>query len=57
MAKDVDKSKEPWSEREYRGRTSLNVFEAAGLTNKQAAIGTIAVIGGLALVIYLLNKR
>jgi hypothetical protein len=54
MANDKEKK---WSEKPYRGRTSLNVFEAAGLTNKQAAIGTVAVIGGLALVIYLLNKK
>jgi hypothetical protein len=46
-----------WSEKAYRGRTSLNLMEALGLTNKQAAIGTIAVVGGLALLIYVLSKR
>jgi hypothetical protein len=49
--------KPKWTEKPYRGRTSLNLYEMVGLTNEQALIATIAVVGGLALLIALLRRR
>jgi len=46
-----------WSEKPYRGRTSLDIKEMAGMTNKQALITTIALIGGLGLLILLKRKE
>jgi hypothetical protein len=46
-----------WSGKPYRGRTSLDIREALGLTNKQAVIATIGIFGGLGLLILLIKRR
>jgi len=46
-----------WSEKPYRGRTSLDIKEMAGMTNKEALITTIAVIGGLSVLILLMRRK
>jgi hypothetical protein len=51
------KEKTSWAEKPYRGRTSTNIYEMLDLTNKQALITTIAVVGGLGLLIFLIVKR
>jgi hypothetical protein len=45
-----------WSEKPYRGKTSLDIREALGLSNEQAIIASVALIGGVALLLFLLKK-
>jgi len=45
----LEPNHKPWAERKYRGKTSLNIAEALGWSNKKVL--EVTVVGALALVV------